>query len=176
MKNEELKTRRRKVNPRAQQIVLIATEKGYSYEDIADICNVSMGSVKRWISTGRADADKIKLLEEKIGALLMTPEMVAETLIDLYKKRKKRFRLGRHQLRQIAGRSALKGAFLDQLNRCLFDKGFYFLDAFEGDSQFFIVISSGRLLKHVKELLSKDEIGQYYTALADEVEELEEND
>lgn len=164
-------TRKRNVNTKARQIVTSATDKGYSYEDIAKICDVSTGSIKRWLATGRADARKIKELEKQIGHVYLSYESVGDLLIDIYKNRNKRFRVQRIELKRISGRSVLKSGFVDNLSMFLLDKGYYMLEAVQGEYDFFVIIRIRQVLKHVKDFLSADEIDEYFNDLADEVDD-----
>ena len=165
---------RRRVNRKARQIVTVATEKGYSYDEIAQICGVSVGSVKRWLSTGRADADKIQLIENVIGPIYLSPESVSEILDDIYKTRKQRYRLGRNQLKLLAGRSALKASFVERITQAMLDRGYYFLEAFGDDEDYFIIISITQMNKYVPTKLSREDIQDYYQSMSEEI--VEEDD
>ena len=72
------KKKARNVNKNARMIVTVATEKGYSYEEIAEICSVSIGSVKRWLTTGRADGNRISAIEDLIGPVHLRPGAVGD--------------------------------------------------------------------------------------------------
>lgn len=166
-----MKTRKRNVNTKARQIVTIATDKGYTYQEIAEICDVSIGSIKRWLATGRADASKIKKIEMEIGHVYLSYESVGDVLIDIYKNRNKRFRLKRIELKRVAGRSVLKSGFVENLLMYLLDKGYYMFEAVEGDDDFFVIIRIRQVLKHVKDFLSEDKINEYFNDLADEIDD-----
>ena len=168
--SEDRKVRiRRRSNLRARQIVTFATEKGYSYDEIANVCGVSVGSVKRWLSTGRADADNIQHIENLVGAIYLSPESVSEILIEIYRTRKRRYRLGRKQLKSIAGRTALKASFVKKITQMMLDRGYYFLEGFSDDEDYFIIISTNQLCRFVSTKLSHDEIQDYYQILAEEI-------
>lgn len=165
----------RNVNVNARQIVTIAIEKGYTHNEIAEICDVSVGSIKRWMSTGRADANKIKALEREIGQIYLQPDAVGDILIEIYKKRKRRFRLKTIDLKKIAGRSALRGVFVEQLIQYMLDNGYFMLETFEGEEDFFIVISIRQSLRHVEKYLNPSEINNYFREIADEFPDDEED-
>lgn len=168
--------RNRNVNINARQIVSIAMKKGFTHEKIAEICDVSAGSIKRWVATGRADANKIKALEKEIGQVYLKPESVGDILIEIYKSKKKRYRLKRIHLKRIAGRSALRSVFIDQLVHYLLDKGYFMLEAVEGEDDFFVVVSVRQTLFHVKTFLKLSEIDSYFKNIADEIPDEEEDD
>ncbi|MCP4700195.1 MAG: hypothetical protein GY862_25585 [Gammaproteobacteria bacterium] len=165
-----------KINPKARQIVALATKKGYSYDEIADICNVSVGSVKRWLATGRANADRIQFIEDLIGPIYLSPEFVAEILVEIYRIKKKRYRLGRDQLKSVAGRVALKASFIERITQSMLDSGYYFLEGFDDDEDYFVIISTFQLNKMVpaKFKLSRDEIRDYYQTASEKIVEEEE--
>jgi len=162
--------RRRNIYRNAGQLVQLAVQKGYTYEKIADICDVSLGSVQRWLSTNRADASKIKALEDEIGQTYLSAESVGDAIIELYNIRKMRFRLKRFQLKKISGRTTLRWAFIDQLSQYLLDRGYYMLESVDNDDDIFIIIKHGQLLKHVKHYLENNEIKTYYKELAEEMD------
>ncbi|HMB65235.1 MAG TPA: sigma factor-like helix-turn-helix DNA-binding protein [Patescibacteria group bacterium] len=54
-------------NENAKQIVEKAEAMGFSHKDIADICNVSVGTVSRWKSVGKARHKVIAPLEEELS-------------------------------------------------------------------------------------------------------------
>lgn len=163
---------RRKINKKARQIVLRATQKGFSYEDIAEKCGVSIGTVKRWISTGRADDEKISALAKEIGHINLSPEAIADILVEVYRNRNRRYRINKNDLKRVAGRAILKAAFLETLSEYLMERGFYFLE----HDDFFVVISSKQLLKHVSSTLGNEELEEYFIDLADEIEAIEEDE
>jgi len=51
----------------AKQIVEKAEAMGLSHKDIAEICNVSVGTVSRWKKVGKARAKVIGLLENELS-------------------------------------------------------------------------------------------------------------
>jgi len=53
-------------NFKAREIVEAAVAEGYTYQDIAEICNVSIGTVSRWKTVGRARSNVIATLEDKL--------------------------------------------------------------------------------------------------------------
>ena len=54
-------------NQNAKQIVEKAEEMGFSHKDIAEICKVSVGTVSRWKTAGKARAIVIAPLEERLS-------------------------------------------------------------------------------------------------------------
>ena len=54
-------------NLKAKQIVEEAEAKGYSHKDIAEICKVSVGTVSRWKTVGKARNQVIALLEDELA-------------------------------------------------------------------------------------------------------------
>lgn len=157
----------KKVNKRARMLVRQAMQKGMSFEDVAGVCGVAVGSVKRWLATGRADADKIAALEAEVGAVYLSPETVAEDLADIYRSRKRRFRVTKDQLRRISGRSDLRDTFLNALGEALTDRGFYFLPGHVDGEEMFLIISHVQLAKHVAENLEKSDVESYFQELAE---------
>ena len=168
--------RNRNVNVNARQLVSIALEKGYTHDEIAEICDVSVGSIKRWMSTGRADASKIKALEGEIGQIYLQPDAVGDILIEIYKNRNKRYRLKRIHLKRIAGRSALRGVFVEQLIQYMLDNGYFMLETVEGEEDFFIILSVRQALFHVKKFLKVSEINRFFKDIADEIPDDAEDD
>jgi len=166
--------RKRNVNKNARQIVTVATEKGYEYDEIAHICKVAVGTVKRWVSTGRADAAKIKALENEIGPVYLGSETVGDILIEIYKTRKRRYRIKRIQLKKIAGRSTLRHSFVDGIIQHLLNNGYFMLEAVAGEDDIYIIISISQILKHVKDNLKSSDINKYYKELANTIEDDEE--
>lgn len=162
---------RRGVNLKARLIVKLANDKGYSNEEIAELCGVSVGSVKRWYATGRADADKIQPLEECVGPVHLTPEAAANILISIYRERRKRFRITRSQLKAIAGRTSLRRAFVEPLAEVMLDRGFYLLDGYLEEEDDFVVISLRQLNKLVPSRLEPKDLDGYLTAGSDDVED-----
>ena len=55
------------INENAKQIVEKAEAMGLSHRDIANICQVSIGTVSRWKTAGKAKAKVIALLEEELS-------------------------------------------------------------------------------------------------------------
>jgi transposase len=53
-------------NYRAREIVEAAEVEGLTHQDIAEICNVSLGTVSRWKTVGRARSNVIALLEAQL--------------------------------------------------------------------------------------------------------------
>jgi transposase len=53
-------------NYRAREIVEEAEVEGLTHQKIAEICNVSLGTVSRWKTVGRARSNVIALLEAQL--------------------------------------------------------------------------------------------------------------
>lgn len=148
-----------KVNLRARMIVKKALED-MDYEDIAELCSVSVGTVKRWQTTGRADAKKIAILERRVGYVYLGAQEVAETLVEIYKRRNRRFRMNKKVFGRIAGRINLREKFVGEVRDHLYDQSFFFLEMWDGGEEetIYIVIRMSQLAKYVKDELEDDEI------------------
>ena len=72
-------------NENAKQIVEKAEAMGFSHKDIADICNVSVGTVSRWKTAGKARAKVIAALEAELSQTDKTKDKLLKqaTLEDL---------------------------------------------------------------------------------------------
>jgi hypothetical protein len=127
---------------KAKEALRIATEKyEMSYEDIAGLCNVSLGTVKRWMTNGRADEKAIRPLINKIGSVYLSASQVADHLEQLYgagsRENRKgakvhRFRITNSQLHKISGRARLKPAFMNELIEEMDRRGRLFLEGADG--------------------------------------------
>lgn len=168
LKREGEGTRRRETNHNAHRLVSLAMQKGHSYEDIGRICDVSAGSVKRWLATGRADAEAIRPLVEMIGHVYLKPDVVADILVDVYGKRRRRFRLKRSQLKKISGRAVFRGVFLEALAEGLLSRNFHFIEESNGEEDFFVLIRRSQLRRMVPGYLEDSEISQYYQDISEE--------
>jgi transposase len=163
------------VNKDARQIVQRALEKGYDYETIAELCGVSIGSIRRWVATGRAKSSVIVELEKEIGKSYLSAETVSSILIDIYRKRGKnrkgfRYRIKRMQLKRIAGRRSLGWKFIEELSNYLSAQGYIMIEESDGIDDFFIVIRQKQLLIHVKRYISDTEINNFFRDLSDDIE------
>lgn len=70
---------------KARAALRIAKDKHeMSFQDIADLCKVSLGSVKRWMLSGRADEKAIAPLLERIGRVCLNAIQMADHLEQLY--------------------------------------------------------------------------------------------
>ena len=164
--------RKRNVVTNARQLVQVAREKGMTYQDIAEKCDVSVGSVKRWVSTGRADKNRIRPLEMIVGQTFISPEAVANVLIENYKQpSRKRYRLSPSQLRKISGRTVLGREFLKRLLEHMLGSGYHFIETVESGEDVFVVISNQQLLTHVPRELSDKDLSAYYQSLAEGIED-----
>jgi hypothetical protein len=161
-------------NPRARAVVTKAIEQGLSYQEMAEICGVSEGSVKRWFATGRANSKAIEPLVKQVGAIQLNPQDIGNTCITIYKNRKKRFSLEWEQLRKLAGR-VLTMELIDALAKYLDGRGYLFREVWsEGDkNSVFIMISLRQLKRYVKENLQDEDIKDFYIPEEEDLEEEE---
>ena len=166
----------KKVNSQARNIVQRASDKGMTYEEIAKICGVSLGSVKRWVATGRARASAIQPLVDRLGKTLLSAESVADTLMAIYAKRGRRFRIRASDLVAIAGRCRLRDAFLAELEDALDERSCLLIRGFAGGEDLFFVERWGQYKKHVSYTLGEKEIEEYYQDVAEDIEDAEADD
>ena len=159
-------------NPRARAIVLKAIEQGMSYDEIAELCEVSEGSVRRWVSSGRANAKTIEPLVKKVGTIQLTPQDLGNTCIEIYKKRKKRFFLERDQLMKLAGR-AITLRWIDQLSKYLDGQGYLFKELIntKGDTTIFAMISHKQIARYAKYSVEEEEIEDFYIEMEEPFED-----
>lgn len=165
---------------KAREALRIAKEKyEMSYQDIAELCDVSLGSVKRWMLNGRADEKAIRPLVERIGQVYLTVSQVADHLEQLYGagprhnakgNRVRRLVITNRQLERVAGRQHLKGAFKNDLIDELRERGFLFQ---EGTDDF--VMASWRWLHDSCAAVNDEELPEFYGDLAEEIEGDEED-
>jgi transcriptional regulator with XRE-family HTH domain len=164
---------------KAREVLRIATDKhGMSYDDVAQLCGVSLGSVKRWMMNGRADPAAIKPLLDKVGTVYLSASQVADHLQSLYaagprenrrRQNVRRLSLTAIQLAKIAGRQRLKAAFLEEISEELKDRGFLFEQGIGN----FIMVSWKWLNGSCAEILD-DELRDYFIDLAEDIDEDEE--
>jgi len=160
---------------KAREALRIAKDKyEMSYQDIADLCDVSLGSVKRWMLNGRADEKAIRPLIERIGQVYLTVSQVADHLEQLYDagprentkgNNVRRLRIANSQLERVAGRQHLKSSFKDDLADELRERGYLFE---EGTDNFVMV--SWRWLHDSSAEISDDELPEFYADLAEEID------
>lgn len=167
---------------RAKEALMIAKDKyGMSYRDIAELCDVSLGTVKRWMLVGRADEDKILPLIERIGhQVYLTPSHVADHLEHLYKSgprenakgnNVRRFRITNQQLKRIAGRQYLKATFKAELIDELRERGYLLV----ADDDGFVMVNWKWLYNSSAEI-SDSELPDFYEVIAEEIDLDEETD
>jgi hypothetical protein len=151
------------VDPRAKAIVMKALGQGMDYSDIAGICKVSELTVKRWVSTNRADSKKIQPLIKTLGHVMLTAKDIGASLIEIYKRRKKRFRFNRSHMKKLAGQPLSHRLFAD-LQEYLSRKGYLLLEFWEDDDEtsFFILIRTRQLKKYVKGWISDQEVDEFW--------------
>jgi len=141
-----------KVNTNARYIVKDAIDKlGLTHSKISEICNVSIGSIKRWISTGRANAEKIKPLENLLTGIstknfVKSIDDVGEVLIKIYEKRNI-FSIKSSTLSIMSGRIFIHDKFISQLSEYLLDRGFYILKNRNLECELYSIIGVDHLLK-----------------------------
>lgn len=118
---------------------------GYTHDDIAQLCGVNIGSVKRWLTTGRAKADAIQPLLDIVGySPYLSAKQVTEHLVELNRplkanqhgKNVRRYSITRRQLGKIAGREILRAAFLQEIEEELLTYNLLFLEGVD----FFVVV------------------------------------
>ena len=145
-----------------------------SYQDVADLCGVSLGSVKRWMLNGRADEKAIQPLVERIGRVYLKATQVADHLEHLYQAGPRtnakgievhRLRLANYQLERMAGREFLKSTFKVDLYGELRERGFLFE---EGTDDFILV--KWKWLHDSCAVLSDEELPDFYVDLAEEID------
>jgi hypothetical protein len=163
------------IDPRARAYVAKGIERGMTYSEMADLCGVSEGSVKRWVTTGRANARVIEPLVRHVGAVRLTPKDLGDTLIEIYKRRKKRFSMTWVQLRRLYGQT-IRTRLIEELREYLDNRGYFFGEVWqEIDRQsVFLMISHRQLRRHVKEALVDEDIQTFF--VEDETEEDEETE
>ncbi len=165
---------------KAKEALRIATDKyEMSYEDIAALCGVSLGTVKRWMSNGRADDKAIRPLINKIGSVYLSASQVADHLEQLYRtglrenqkgRTVHRFCITNNQLQKISGRERIRSAFTNELVEEMDRRGRLFL---EGTNDFIIV--SWKWLYDSCASLDESELQDFYTHLADEIDQYEDD-
>lgn len=157
----------------ARHAVQKAQERGETIESIAALCGVSTGSVRRWYETGRADANAIAPLLDKIGRVYPSAEEIADDLIEFYKHRgRKPFRLYRRAWQRVTQRRWLKGAFNESLVETLFERGYHLLleeDSEGREMRLFLSRKDLRVL--AKEAPSEDDLREFFGRDVPEVDE-----
>lgn len=160
---------------KAREALRIAKDKyEMSYQDVADMCDVSLGSVKRWMLNGRADENAIRPLIARIGPVYLTVSQVADHLEQLYDagprlnakgNNVRRLRVANYQLERIAGRRHLKLGIKKDLVDELRERGYLF----EQGTDDFVMVSWGWL--HASSAaICDDEIPEFYENLAEEID------
>ena len=167
---------------KTREALRIAREKyDLSYQEIADLCGVSLGSVKRWMLTGRAQEKAIQPLINQIGQVYLTASQVADHLFEIFKagprengkgKSVRRFRVTDAQLAGIAGRQHIRNAFLEDLIDELREYGLLMV---RGTGCFLVV--SWQWLSDGCVEIQDSEIPDFYLNLAEDIDdEFEEDD
>jgi hypothetical protein len=157
---------------KASAALRIAKDKlDMSYKDTADLCGVNVGSVKRWMLTGRADEKAIQPLLEIIGPVYLNVSQIADHLVQLYRNNQRRnkkgflvrrFSVTSRQMEDIAGREYLKATIKsDLIDECR-ERGFVLL---EGTDDFIMIL--WKWLYEGCAAVGDDEIPEFYEKLAD---------
>jgi len=154
----------------ARRVVLAAAGKGMAYEEMATLCRVSTGTVKRWMATGRAKRSAILPLVRAIGREYISSATVAEALTSLYRERSCRFCIYGADLAKLAGRKNLRTAFLQEIETALDDAGFCFVRRYVNGQDAFFMIRWRHLELHVGEPLEKRAFEKYFQTVADSIE------
>lgn len=160
---------------KAREALRIAKDKyEMSYQDVADLCEVSLGSVKRWMLNGRADEKAIQPLLDRIGRVYLKATQVADHLEHLYQAGPRlnakgvavrRLRIANYQLERMAGREFLKSTFKADLYGELRERGFLF----EPGTDDFVLVK-WRWLHDSCTAISDEELPDFYADLADEID------
>jgi hypothetical protein len=127
-----------RANTKAREIIEKARQEfGYTFEQISELCEVSIGSVQRWYSTGRAQANKIITLEKKLENVRLDPEQIAKALIEIYKFRGKRYCITYNQLRKMSGRDRLSPSIISEIQEEVDSRDFILIeDVIDGKTLF----------------------------------------
>jgi len=130
-----------RVNTKAREIIEKARQEfGFTFEQISELCEVSIGSVQRWYSTGRAKANKIIHLEMKLEHVRLEPEQVAKNLIEIYRFRKKRYAITYNQLRKMSGRDRLSPNIIAEIQEEVDSRNFMLIeDVIDGQTLFAVM-------------------------------------
>jgi hypothetical protein len=151
------------VNTNARQIIeKVRAEFGYSFEEMAELCEVATGSVQRWYSTGRAKADSISVLEELISNTRLPEYKIAENLIEIYWHKKRPITITRSQLRDISGRQRLEQSVIEEISKELYERNFAFIDCEDEEGRTsYCLIRKQYLFKKFPPLNNSD-LKEYY--------------
>jgi transposase len=155
----------------ARRVVLAATDKGMAYEEMAALCKVSTGTVKRWMATGRAKRSAILPLVQAVGREYISAATVSEALAALYRERNCRFCIYGADLARLAGRKNLRTAFLQEIETALDDAGFCFVRRYVNGQDAFFMIRWRHLERHVGAPLPKQAFEKYFQTVADSIED-----
>jgi len=167
---------------KAREALRIAKDRyRMTYTEIAKLCGVNLGTVKRWMLSGRADEKAISPLIEKVGVgrVLLSAEQVADHLEQLYdagpRKNSKgtkvrRLLITNQQLVRIAGRQNLRSAFENDVRDEMRDRGFLFAKGIDD-----YILVNWKWLHNSSALLDDGEIPEFYDDLADEIDDDEED-
>jgi len=167
-----------KVNTKARQIIQkVRDELGYTFEEISEECGVSIGSVQRWYSKGRAKQNKIKFLEDLLSNIRLSETKIADILIEIYRDKKKPIYLSRKQFLNISGRVRLSPKVILKVQEKIDEKGFLLIEELDKDEQtVFIILRRKWCLKKANRVDEVDLEDYYYRKSEIEIEIEEEED
>jgi len=151
------------VNTKATQIIeKVREEYGYTFEEMADLCEVATGSIQRWYTNGRAKADKIKPLEQLIENTRLPEYKVAEKIIDIYWHVRKPISITYQQLRSISGRDRLSESVVSRIHDELYERSFAFIDDCDEDGRTIYYVLRKKWLSRKISGVDEDILGDYY--------------
>lgn len=153
---------------------------GYTHEDIAKICNVSSGSVRRWLMTKRAKASAIQpLLDIVGGSPTLSVDQVAEHLEDLHKtsklnqnnKKVHRYSISRMQLAKISGMGVLDDDFIKEIKKLLNRHNFFFMEGIDS-----FAIGNMRWLFRSCPPIEDEALNQFNVEMANQIEDRQDEE
>ena len=154
-----------KVNTKATQIIeKVRQEHDYTFEEMAEECDVAVGSIQRWYSTGRAKANKIEPLVELIENTRLPEYRIAEKLIEIYWLTRRPICITYKQLRAISGRDRLSDPIILNITVELYEHNFAFIDDLDTEGRPVYFIVRKKWLANAKRTISVDEslLEKYY--------------
>lgn len=161
------------VNTRARQIIeKVRSDYGYTFEQMAEMCGVAVGSIQRWYSTGRAKADKITPLEELVENNRLPSDKIADNLIEVYWHIRRPYTLTYTDLRDMSGRERLSNSIIAEVDEYLYEKGFCMIDDEDEDGRnIYIIIRKKWLTKKARPADRKALKDYYCKKVEDEFDE-----
>lgn len=145
------KTRNRKTIPATKLVEKALTVM--SYQDIADLCGVSKGSVKRWKAVNKADLEKIRpLMKTFQNAVFRTNEEIFEILRKVYTMHTDIVMMVKlSHMRQLAGVAIYSTRRSKSFRKYCDEQDFVFVEAASFDFEGFIFASLENLTLIAKE-------------------------